>query len=84
MDVVEWHVAREQRAMYAEQRVALDADDLALRPAVGRVALAAADEVRERVVDDGHFRARRPGIEEELLGAGQLPAQSSRPASRVP
>ncbi len=67
MEVVDWHVAREQRAMYAEQRVALDADDLALRPTVGRIALAAPDKVRQRVVDDGHFGARRPGIEEERL-----------------
>ena len=53
--------------MYAQQRVALDADHLTLRPAVGRITLPAPDKVRQRVVDDSNFGARRPGIEEERL-----------------
>ena len=65
--VVDRDVLRKQRPMNAEQGIPLDPDDLSLRAAVGSGPLTAADEVRQRVVDDRDLRTRGPRVEQQCL-----------------
>ncbi len=82
VNVIERNVPREHGPVRAQQRITLDSDNLALRTSICGRALAPTDEMRERVVDDRDFSARRPGVEKEILIA--IDDLSDRPSGFRP